>query len=221
MNPRRIAFWLGLFALVDVALLLSPLPLPDDLLTQLLPQAVVPALALAAAAYGVKVLATARGERPERTRPATERDRGADTAVVGADLDRAFDALSDHDDTHWSAENAERVISTELHRSAVAALQDRGHDRAAAEQLVAAGSWTDDRRAAAFLGDVHLPLRTRVREWATGEPTRRQAEAAAEAVAWLADRDGAAPERAPAAAVLGGDTATVEDTAELEPEVGS
>lgn len=62
MNWRRVAFWLGVFALLDVLLLMAPVPFPD--LTRVVPPAVVPLLALVAAGYGVKVLATAAGEPP-------------------------------------------------------------------------------------------------------------------------------------------------------------
>lgn len=231
MNWRRVAFWLGLFALADVLLLLSPVALPDEFLTRVLPQAAVPLLALVAAGYGIKVLATARGDLPPRTTPVTAEATAAADGLVGADIDAAFEALSGVDEgTPWSSENAERVLRSELRRSAVVALEGRGHDREAAERLLDAGDWTDDERAAAFLGDEHLPLRTRVRDWATGEPTRRQAEAAVEALAHLTDpaadagRTAERPGHAPAGEVFGGTldaggTASTERTAELEPEV--
>jgi hypothetical protein len=230
MNWRRVAFWLGLFALADVLLLLSPVPLPDELLTRVLPRAVVPLLALVAAGYGIKVLATARGGMPERTRTVTEDDGTGTARLVGGDIDEAFDALAATEETRWSAENAERVLRSELRRSAIMALSDRGHTREEAERLLDAGAWTDDRRAAAFLGDRHLSLRTRVRDWASGEPTRRQAEAAVEALARLTEPPGDGgrvaerPDRAPAGELFGGplDTGGVgnaERTTDLEPEV--
>jgi len=216
------AFVVGLLALAAVAVLLSPVAVPGALLV--LPDAVVPVLALVAAGYGVKVVATARGSRPERAAPPAD-DEAADAPLVGADIDAAFDALAADEDGQWSADNAERVLRSELRRTAAMALERRGHPPEEAERLLDAGAWTDDRRAAAFLGDVHLPLRTRVRDWASGEPTRRRAEAAVEALAELTDPDdaGEGPDREPAAAVLGavdaGGVATVERAAELEPEV--
>jgi hypothetical protein len=228
MNWRRVAFWLGLFALLDVLLLLAPVPFPD--LTQLVPPAVVPLLALVAAGYGVKVLATAAGEPPARTRPVTAREDDADGTRVGADIDGAFDALDADDETAWSTMNAQRVLRSELRRAAVTALEARGHTRDEAERLVDTGAWTEDRRAASFLGDVHLPLRTRVRDWASGEGERRRAEAAVEQLAAmtdspdLTDRLPERRDRQPAGELLGdmlegGDAAAAERTAELEPEV--
>lgn len=228
MNWRRVAFWLGLFALLDVLLLLAPVPFPD--LTSVVPPAVVPLLALVAAGYGVKVLATAAGEPPARKRPVTARDDDADITRVGADIDGAFDALDADDSTAWSTMNARRVLRSELRRAAVTALAARGHSREEAERLVETGAWTDDRRAAAFLGDVTLPLRTRVRDWASGEGQRRRAEAAVEELAAMTespdvgDRLPERRDRERAGDVLGdmlegGDAAAVERTAELEPEV--
>jgi hypothetical protein len=228
MNWRRVAFWLGVFALVDVLLLLSPVPVPAAL--QVVPAAVVPLLALVAAGYGVKLLATAAGEPPNRTPPVTARDDDAAVARVGGDIDGAFDALDADGSTAWSTMNARRVLRTELRRSAVTALEARGHTREEAERLVDAGAWTDDRRAAAFLGKTHLPLRIRIRDWASGDGARRQAEAAVEELAAMTaspDASDRLPERRdhrPAGDLLGdmlegGDAATVERTAELEPEV--
>lgn len=220
---RLAAFALGLVALAAVAVLLSPVAVPGVVL--LLPAGVVPLLALVAAGYGVKVIATARGSRPERAAPPTD-DEASDAPLVGADIDAAFEALAAEDEGQWSADNAERVLRSELRRTAAMALESRGHPPEEAERLLDAGAWTDDRRAAAFLGDGHLPLRTRVRDWASGEPIRRRAEAAVEALAELtdpADEMGEGPDREPADAVLGGidagGVATVERTAELEPEV--
>jgi hypothetical protein len=67
-----------------------------------------------------------------------------------------------------------------------------GADRATIERAVAEGTWTDDVRAAAFLGDVPVPWRTRVREWlAAGSAEGVRAERAIEA-AWRR-RTGAPP----------------------------
>ena len=232
---RRVAFWFGLLALAGALLLVAPLGLSGALPPGLLPRAVVPLLALVVAGYGVKVLATAGGEVPARTRPVETRDSDADVDRVGGDIDEAFDALGGEETTSWTAMNAERVLRAELRRSAVAALTARGHAREEAERLLDAGAWTDDRRAAAFLGDEHLPLSLRVRDWASGEGARRRAEAAARELARLvepasedAGEDGptasAGPTRRPAGEVFGdgldaGTPARSERTAELEPEV--
>lgn len=205
MNWRRVAVWLGLFALADVLLLLSPLPVPDELLSSAAPRAAVPLLALVAAGYGVKVIATAAGEPSDRTRPVTSREETMEVDRVGGDIDAAFDALAADEKTTWSRMNARRVLRAELRRGTVEALTARGHDRETAEATVDAGEWTDDPRAAAFLGTGGLPLWMRVRDWASGEADRRQAEAAAEALADLT--------------VLASDAGRAERVAELEPGV--
>lgn len=160
----------------------------------------------------------------------TAREEDVDISRVGGDIDGAFDALGAEEATAWSTMNAQRVLRTELRRSAVTALEARGHPREEAERLVDTGEWTDDRRAASFLGDETLPLRTRVRDWASGEGARRRAEAAVEELAALTDSPDLGdrlPERQDRRAagellgdmLEGGDAATSERTAELEPEV--
>lgn len=230
MNWRRIAFWFGMLALADAALLVSPLSVPGDGLVGIVPRAVVPLLALVAAGYGVKVLASARGPLPTREPPVTETAEPTTVERVGNDIDAAFDALGTDDRSSWSKLNAERMLRSELRRSARTALESRGHSREEAVGLLDSGAWTDDRRAGAFLGDVHLPLRMRVRDWASGERRRRQAEAAVDELLRLTEApadEGPVPERRdrePAAATLGGAVGTgtrtrAEHSAELEPEV--
>lgn len=230
MNWRRIAFWFGVLALVDAVLLVSPLGIPGDALVDVVPRAVVPLLALVAAGYGVKVLATATGDVPVRERPVTERDESADVVRVGSDIDDAFDALGAEDRTSWTKMNATRMLSSELRRSTTTALEARGHPREEAERLVDSGAWTDDPRAAAFLGDEHLPLWMRVRDWASGAGKRRQAEATVDELLRLTeppDDDGPVPgrrDRQPAAAVFGdalgvGEATRTERTTALEAEV--
>lgn len=230
MDRHRVAAWLGLAALAGALLLLSPVPVPEDLLARYVPRAVVPLLALVAAGYGVTVIATGAGEPTGRTRPVTISEGTADVDLVGGDIDEAFDALAADNQTTWSRLNAERVLQAELRRAAVGALTARGEDRETAEATIDAGGWTDDPRAAAFLGTADLPLWMRVRDWASGEATRRRAEAAAEALADLTDLAsdaGAVPERpdrAPAGdlfgdALDGGGTGRTERVAEPEWEV--
>lgn len=237
MNWRRIAFWFGVVALVDAVLLVAPLGVPGLGLVDVVPRAVVPLLALVAAGYGVKVLSSATGDVPVRDRPATGGDESMDVARVGSDLDAAFDRLGpDAKASHtageqrWLTLKAARLLRTELRRSAITALESRGHPREEAERLVDSGAWTDDLRAAAFLGDVHLPLWMRVRDWASGEGKRRRAEAAVDELLRLTeipDDGGPAPgrrDRQPAAAVFGdalgaGESARIERTADIEAEV--
>lgn len=229
MNWRRIAFWFGVIALVDALLLASPLGVPGEALVGEVPRAVVALLALVAAGYGVEVLGNATGDVPVRERPATDADEAMDVARVGSDIDGAFDALGSDNPSTWSELNAARMLRSELRRSAVTVLESRGHSREEAERLVDSGTWTDDSRAAAFLGDEHLPLWMRVRDWASGEARRRRAEAAVDELLRLTEAPGdggpvsARRDRQPAAAVFGdalgeGAPARAERTADLEAE---
>lgn len=231
MNWRRVAFWFGVLALADALLLVVPVGLPDELFTHVVPRAAVPLLALVAAGYGIKVLLGAAGGVPDREPPASRRDEVARTSRAGADIDEAFDALGADGGAGWSRMNAARMLRSELRRSVITALEWRGHPREEAERLIDSGAWTDDRRAAAFLGDEYLPLRMRVRDWASGEGTRRQVEAAAEELAGLTEPsnggDGTVPERRdrrPAGELLGegsgtGERSRTERTLDLETEV--
>lgn len=237
MNWRRIAFWFGVLALVDAVLLVAPLGVPGEAMVDLVPRAIVPLLALVAAGYGVKVLSTATGDVPVREQPATEADESMDVARVGSDIDAAFDRLGPDDtssssggESRWLTLKSARMLRSELRRSAITALETRGHSREEAERLVDSGAWTDDHRAAAFLGDEHVPLWMRVRDWASGEGKRRRAEAAVDELLRLTEApedDGPVPrrrDRQPADAVFGdarwaGESARTERTADLEAEV--
>jgi len=185
LDWRRIVLWFGLFALVDAAVLVSPLSFPDAVLTQVVPQAIVPLLALVAAAYGLKVLASTGGTPTNREGP-VETESNPDVDWIGGHIDEAFEALDADDNSKWDRENAARTVRSELRRVTMTALEAKGHSPAEAERLIDSGAWTDDRRAAAFLGDEHLPLRMRVRDWASGQGVRRHADAAVDELAAIA-----------------------------------
>lgn len=230
---RRVAVWFGVLALADALLLVAPVGLPVDPVAGVVPRAAVPLLALVAAGYGLRVLLDGAGESTAREPPATADPDEDGVDLVGADIDAAYDALADDDESTWTRRNAERMLRAELRRAGRTALEWRGHDRETAERLLDEGAWTDDPRAAAFLGDAHLPLRLRVRDWVSGQGRRRRAEAAVGELSTLlddgGDADGAEPAWPPrhgtdpaAAAVLEAaarDPAGSSGTAELDPEV--
>lgn len=194
---RRVVVWFGVVALVDAALVALPLPVVPDAVDGLVPPVVVPALALVAAGLAGRTLLRARREEaPARVRPPQLRDEEAGVERVGADVDDAFDALgADGTDDEWSHANAARTVRSELRRAVREALVANGHAREEAHRLIEAGTWTDDERAAAFLGDRPLPLWMRVRDWASGAGERRRAAAAAEELLVLVRDE---PDREPA-----------------------
>lgn len=73
---------------------------------------------------------------------------------------------------------------------AVVAAAENCNPEAAAERI-RDGTWTDDPRAAAFLGGSELaPLRIRIRDWASGERFERWATHAVAEIEALADGEG-------------------------------
>ncbi|MGA9400508.1 DUF7269 family protein [Haladaptatus sp.] len=76
-----------------------------------------------------------------------------------------------------------------VRRAAIETLRAEGDTKQEAAERLEAGSWTDDPRAAAFLGasNASIPLRTRINDWARGETFDRRAE---RAVSELRTRNG-------------------------------
>ncbi|QLH84325.1 DUF7269 family protein [Halosimplex pelagicum] len=99
---------------------------------------------------------------------------GSEARLVGDAMDEVLDALGDPEttDSGWRRVDVE----TQIRGLAVDVLRETGTDDA--EAALETGEWTDDPRAAAYLGDdVPLPVRVRVADWASGDPYRRQVEA--------------------------------------------
>ena len=113
-------------------------------------------------------------------------DRDAPGERVDAALDRVAADSSGRASTDARAVVRERVRLTAERAYA----QGAGADDVDATEAVAAGEWTDDRVAAAFLGDERaprLPLRERLRGWLhPGRAFERRARRAADAAHRLA-----------------------------------
>lgn len=198
MTRRRLLLGAGTVALVLSVLVVSPLPPNVAVRLSSLPVAlpILGGTALVAALLGAAVLLGSTGSAPPRpTNRATGNSAVSPgfTRVVGRDLDAAVESLAaDGDSVHGHGLYGSRShLQRELRTLAVEALVDRGHDRETAERLVETGEWTDDPRAAAFLGRdaPPVPLRLRIHDWATGEGEREAAERAVEAVAELSGVD--------------------------------
>lgn len=187
LDWRQVVAWFGAFALVAAAVLALPVvAIPAGLVGTVLPTVLVPVLALSAAAVGAWTLLA--GDDPERPRPRPRRRDARGAATVGADVDEAFERLAASSDANARERRTAAFRLQRQLRSVVwTALEERGHSPGEVERLVDGGDWTDDVRAGAFLGSRQVPLRTRVRDWASGQRRRRQAEAATEEVAELAD----------------------------------
>lgn len=77
-------------------------------------------------------------------------------------------------------ERRTRRATTRNHvrRAAIETLRSEGYTGKEARKRLEDGSWTDDPRAAAFLGtsDASVPLRMRISDWARGETFDRRVE---------------------------------------------
>ena len=105
--------------------------------------------------------------------------------TTGTEVDRVLDG----DETDA---NARKRANERMLRTAVSVVADADNcSRQTARTRLDAGTWTGDPRAAAFFaGDrTRVPLRTRVRDWASGESYERWARhAVAEVEALAADK---------------------------------
>ncbi|NHN61517.1 MULTISPECIES: hypothetical protein [Halorussus] len=127
-----------------------------------------------------------RADRWTPTRP-PERAYYDEYRTAGDDVDAVFDVAPDEADNFASGRRKahKRILQTAI--SVVADVE--GVDRDTAADLVGSGAWTDDPRAAAFLGRRnYAPLRIRIRDWASGEHFERWADRAVAEIEAL-DRD--------------------------------
>jgi hypothetical protein len=101
--------------------------------------------------------------------------------IAGTEIDSVFEM--DPDDRR-ELDAGKRTARKRIRRTAISVIAaDENVSPAVAAERIAAGSWTDDPRAAAFLGGRHhAPLRTRIRDWASGEQFERWATQAVAAV---------------------------------------
>lgn len=98
------------------------------------------------------------------------------TVVTGADFDgRVQGAVEAAEPTPTESDDL-AAVRTRLRSLAVEILcRGRGYDRDEAQRALAAGTWTEDPVAAAFLADASTsqPLRRRVRRWVLPSAERR------------------------------------------------
>ena len=118
---------------------------------------------------------TLREAAPERVPAGDGTPPGAWVTLAAGERDRIAEAsLTDH---YGDAVASDRL--TEAATAAVAA--DAGVDEETAAERVASGEWTDDPRAAAYLGEdgtPTVPPGMRLRDWFAGERRPRQVRAA-------------------------------------------
>lgn len=116
-----------------------------------------------------------------------EQPHGRTNEAVGTRLDEHLDVVGDVvDDTHSEAYSAYKIEQSlrGLAVRVVADAADCSLDRA--REHVDRGTWTDDVRAAAFVGGdeaTSRSLQTRLRDWASGRSFARQVEATVDELA--------------------------------------
>ena len=184
-------------------------------------------LGLVGGAYGLLQLYRTGREEEERT-PLVDRNperaHYREERVVGADVDASIEAvdgeLPESDAKDWWTYREKTDVKTAMTSVAVDVLSSE-HDvsREAAAKMVDDGSWTDDDRAATFLGGEYagsVPLRTQFFDWLSGAAYERRAEATIDEVAAHAglrrdgasDGDGADVPDEVVASVVANDTST-------------
>jgi hypothetical protein len=114
------------------------------------------------------------GEAADVSLPDPDDADGPEDRLVGDAMDQVLDALGDPEAPVKGWRRAD--VRTRVRSLAVDVLREAGTDDP--ETALATGEWTDDPRAAAYLGeDVPLPVRMRVVDWAGGDPYRRRVAA--------------------------------------------
>lgn len=122
--------------------------------------------------------------------PAANPEHGSTDDAVGAQLDRRLDRIGGmvgvERGDHYTAYKVERTLESLAVRVVAEAVDC---PEARARRHVARGTWTDDVRAASFLGGPDVPERTlamRIRDWASGSTFDRQVRATVDELAELA-----------------------------------
>ena len=119
---------------------------------------------------------------------------GSDSARVGKYVDLSIER-PDIDESaryHGYRSSVRGMVREKTRTRAISVVADaEATSVERAETSVVDGTWTDDPRAAAFLGrmDVRLPLRYRIEDWAYGERYKRGLEATVAEIERLASRE--------------------------------
>ncbi|NHN48854.1 hypothetical protein G9464_14795 [Halostella sp. JP-L12] len=170
--------------------------------------------ALALGAMGLGVLSTGSdGDGSPKSRWYPENRDG--TVALSPDAERVgrgIDASVEEFGGGTRRDSYRRYsVTTDLRETAVAVLSARrGYSEVEAIDVVTAGEWTDDARAAALLADEDgpdLPLSIRIRDWARGRAFERRVERAVaeiEALAGRRDESDADRETAPGPVSIAG-----------------
>ncbi len=152
-------------------------------------------ITLLAGAAGLLGLWSVRGDVTEESEPVWRPARDPETAyfdehrISGSDVDDGLELMGNLQLSPRDRRLRRRRTRRHVREAAFQLLREEGYDEADAKRSLKDGSWTNDPRAAAFLGapNADVPLRNRVVDWARGETFDRRAE---HAIAELEARTG-------------------------------
>lgn len=163
---------------IDGGRVLALVPVPD--------RAVVAGAAGVGAVVSFLALREGTNDGADVSLPSPPDEDATGRDVVGQDFEERVELFAHVDDydslwERYDVESRLRGLAVEL------LAEHAGYDRESAETAVELGTWTDDPRAATFLGsDVPLPFTLRAVDWAMGQQRTRQARATVQELADLA-----------------------------------
>ncbi|WP_276271486.1 DUF7269 family protein [Haloarcula litorea] len=185
----RLAATVGLLALagsVAVALVPGLVAVPGDQSAAAMLRGALPVVAAAVALLGLSAALGTDGHAAADARVTfpdePEAVDGEDRELVGGELDERLAAIGGRVDRYdpleagYAGDVRDRLRETAERTLAESA----GYDADGAAEAVEHGTWTDDPRAAAFLGGGSVPdppLRVQLRDWASGEAFDRRVAA--------------------------------------------
>lgn len=122
-----------------------------------------------------------------------ERPGGPSNETVGTQLDDRLERIGGQVDSEYDDRCRAYRVEENLESLAVAVVAEAADcSRERAREHVAAGTWTDDVRAAAFVGGPtapERPLSMRIRDWANGDAYDRQVRATVDELAAISGVD--------------------------------
>lgn len=182
---RRLVLGIGAGSFLAGTLVVAvpSVPVPSGSATGALARGL--ALLTAVAALLVATRRTLTTDDDTAWTPPQPPERGGEYSwgIVGSDIDEPLATLADSDVRDTARQPKQSRVRRRIRERAVAVLRAEGLAPEAVNRALSSGAWTDDPRAAAFLGsDVTLPVRTRIRDWASGDAFGRRARAAVDAI---------------------------------------
>ncbi|WP_394324787.1 DUF7269 family protein [Haladaptatus cibarius] len=188
ISREQLLFGIGVGSLsLAFVVIFAPWAIPESIIRPLVGwiAAPLPIIVIAGVA-GVLGLWSVRGEVTEKEKSVWKPRREPEIAYYyehrtsGADVDDALELQGNLELPSRKRRSRRATARKHVRNAAIQMLTERGYSESDAKQALKDGSWTDDPRAASFLGAPHsdIPLRTRIVDWTQGETFDRGAERA-------------------------------------------